>query len=170
MHFFYNGKNFCLQGGAEQCNLKLSQFQREVTIVEGQEVSCYIYMEFELKSRQGGFTNLHLENKVVCQYQNLSGSGPCHVQILDSYFAKLHLQAKERDVFYLTPNKLTDQSKPWYSLIPIGRNHLGSMLKGMCAEVQVSGNFTNHGLRAHGATILYHANLPEKLIQERTDH
>ena len=39
--FFYNGKNFCLRGGAEQCNLKLSQFQTEVTIVEGQEVGCY---------------------------------------------------------------------------------------------------------------------------------
>ena len=42
--FFYNGKNFCLRGGTGQRNLKLSQFQREVTIVEGQEVSCYIYI------------------------------------------------------------------------------------------------------------------------------
>ena len=104
------------------------------------------------------------------QYQNLSGSGPCHVQILDAYFAKLPLQAKERDVFYLTPNKLADQSKPWYSLVSVGRNRLGSMLKDMCAEAQVSGNFTNHSLRAYGATTLYRANLTEKLIQERTGH
>ena len=68
--FLYNGKNFCLWGGAEQHNLKLSQFQREVTIVEGQEVSGYIYTEFGSKSRQGGFTNLNLENKVVRQFQN----------------------------------------------------------------------------------------------------
>ena len=102
------------------------------------------------------------------QYQNLSGSGPCHVQILDAYFAKLPLQAKERDVFYLAPNKLADQSKTWYSLVPLGRNHLGSMLKDMCAEAQVSGNFTNHSLRAYGATTLYRANLPEKLTQKRT--
>ena len=47
--FFCNGKNFCLRGGAEQRNLKLSQFQREVTIVEGQEVSCYIYTELGSK-------------------------------------------------------------------------------------------------------------------------
>ena len=66
-----------------------------------------IYTEFRSK-RQGGFTNIHLENKVVRQYQNFSGSGPCHVQILDIYFAKLPLQAKERNVFYLTPNKLAD--------------------------------------------------------------
>ena len=41
------------------------------------------------------------------------------------------------------------------------------MFKDMCAEAQVSGNFTNHSLRAHGATTLCCANLPEKLIQER---
>ena len=83
---------------------------------------------------QGGFTNLHLENKVVHQYQNLSGSGSCYVQILDAYCGKLPLQAKERHVFYLMPNKLADQSKPWYSLVPVGRSCLGSMLKDMCAE------------------------------------
>ena len=142
--FFYNGKNFCLRGSAEQRNLKLLQFQREVTIVEDQEVSFYIYTKFGSKNRQGGFTNLHVENKVVPLYQNLSESGSCHVQILDAYFAKLPLQAKEKDVFYLTPSKLTDQSKPWYLLVPVNRNRLGSMLKDMCTEAQVSGNFTNH--------------------------
>ena len=100
----------------------------------------------------------------------MSESGPCHVQIFDAYFAKLPLQAKERDVFYLTPNKHADQSKPRYSLVPVGRNRLVSMLKDMCAEAHVSGNFTNHSLTAYGATTLYHANLPEKLIQERTGH
>ena len=119
------------------------------------------------ESRQGGFNNLHLENKVVRQYQNLFGSGPCHVQILDAYFANLPLQAKERDVFYLTPNKLAVKSKPWYSLVPVSRNRLVSMFKDMYAEAQVSGNFTNHSLRAYGATTLYRANLPEKQIQVR---
>ena len=148
----------------------MSQFQREVTVVDGQEVSCYIYTEFGSKNRQGGCNSLHLENKIVRQYQNLSGSGPCHVQILDAYFSKLPSQAKEKDAFYLTPNKFTGESKAWYSLVPVGRNRLGFMLKDMCAEAQVAGNFTNHSLRAYGATTLYNANLPEKLIQERTGH
>ena len=39
--FFYNGKNFCLWRGAKQPNLELSQLQRDITIVEGQEVSSY---------------------------------------------------------------------------------------------------------------------------------
>ena len=148
----------------------MSQFQREVAVVEGQEIGCYVYTEFGSKNRQGGFKSFHIENKVVCQYQNLSGSGPCHVQILDTYFSKLPPQAKEKDAFYLTPNKVIGESKSWYSQVPVGRNRLGSMLKDMCAEAGVAGNFTNHSLRAYGATTLYNANLPEKLIQERTGH
>ena len=38
-------------------------------VAEGQEVSCYIYTEFGSKNRQGWFTNLNLENKVVHQFQ-----------------------------------------------------------------------------------------------------
>ena len=44
------------------------------------------------------------------------------------------------------------------------------MLKDMCAEAQIPRMFTNHSLRAYGATTLYNANIPEKLIQERTGH
>ena len=80
---------FCLRGGVKQRNLKLSQFQREVAVVEGQEIGCYIYTQFGSKNRQGGFNSFHIENKVVRQYQNLSRSGPCDVQILDTYFSKL---------------------------------------------------------------------------------
>jgi len=139
-------------------------------VVEGQEIACYVYTEFGSKNRQGGFNSLNRDNKIVRQYQNLSDGGVCHVQILDTYFSKLPSQAKENDVFYLTPNKLADKTKPWYSLVPVGRNRLGSMLKDMCVEARISGNFTNHSLRVYGATALYHAKVPEKLIQQRTGH
>ena len=39
----------------------------------------------------------------------------------------------------------------------------------MCAIIGVSGK-TNHSLRATGATRLFPANIPEKLIMERTGH
>ena len=68
---------FCLRGVVKQ-----------VAVVEGQEIGCYIYTEFGSKNRQGGFNSFHIENKVVLQYQNLSRSGPCDVQILDIYFFK----------------------------------------------------------------------------------
>lgn len=43
------------------------------------------------------------------------------------------------------------------------------MLKSMCERVGIFGK-NNHSLRATGATRLFEANVPEKLIQERTGH
>lgn len=40
----------------------------------------------------------------------------------------------------------------------------------MCTEAQISGRKTNHSLRATGATELYTAGVPEKIIKERTGH
>ena len=44
------------------------------------------------------------------------------------------------------------------------------MVKDMCAEAGVKGNKTNHSLRAAGATQLFAAGVPEKVIQQRTGH
>ena len=40
----------------------------------------------------------------------------------------------------------------------------------MCAHAGIEGNKTNHSLQATGASELFHANVPEKMIQERTGH
>ena len=40
----------------------------------------------------------------------------------------------------------------------------------MCAEAGITGNFTNHSLRAYGATTLFQSGVSEKLIQQRTGH
>ena len=39
-----------------------------------------------------------------------------------------------------------------------------------CVDAGISGNKTNHSLRATGASQLFQANVPEKVIQERTGH
>ena len=62
------------------------------------------------------------------------------------------------------------KQKPWFSTIPVGRNTLAKMVKDICKEGQISGNKTNHSLRATGASKLFHAGVPEKFIQERTGH
>ena len=122
--FFYNGKSFCLCGGQEQRGLKLSQITKSVESVGGADVSCYTYREFGSKNRQGGFSSLNSDNKVVKQCENISGNGPCHVKILDIYLSKLPKKAKENDIFYLTPllKKPLDDTKPWYTLTPVGKN------------------------------------------------
>ena len=84
--FFYNGKNFCLRGGLEHRNLKLSQVKKEVTTIDDKKVACYIYSECGSKNNQGGFASLNLKNKSVRQYQNDEDTERCHVRILDRYF------------------------------------------------------------------------------------
>ena len=63
-----------------------------------------------------------------------------------------------------------EQGKPWFCSMPIGKNYLSSMFKDMCAEAGVSGRKTNHSLRATGASELFEAGVPEKIIKERTGH
>ena len=72
-----------------QHGLKLSWITKSVESVGGEDVSCYTYREFGSKSQQGDFSSLNSDNKVVKQYENVSGSGPCHVKILDIYLSKL---------------------------------------------------------------------------------
>ena len=169
--FFYNGKNFCLRGGAEQRGLKLSQLKRETVEVSGKNVSSYVYTEFGSKNRQGGFNSLNSDNKVVRQYANTEGT-VCHVQILDKYLDKIPDEAREADNFYLTPvsTKPADPSMPWYTKIPVGKNTLNKMMKEMSQEASLSTSFTNHSLRAYGTSTMYQAGVPEKIIQERTGH
>ena len=44
------------------------------------------------------------------------------------------------------------------------------MVKDICANAGIEGQKTNHSLRATGASELFHAGVPEKVIQERTGH
>jgi len=45
------------------------------------------------------------------------------------------------------------------------------LIKSICDKAGISGRVTNHSLRAYGATSLFQAKVPEKLIQETTkDH
>ena len=52
----------------------------------------------------------------------------------------------------------------------MGKNTLSKMVKDLCVEAGVSGQKSNHSLRATGCTELYQAGVPEKVIQERTGH
>ena len=44
------------------------------------------------------------------------------------------------------------------------------MMKEMCKEGEFDTTFTNHSLRAYGATKVFQAKVPEKLIQQHTGH
>ena len=150
--------------------MKLSQLRRETTIIDDKELSCYVYTEFGSKNNQGGFASLNQKNKVVRQYE--CDSEQCHVRILDKYLQVLPPDAIKNDIFYLQPlaQVPSNPSAPWFKTTPVGKNTLGTMIKRMYNNAGISDGFTNHSLRAYGATTLFHAEVPEKLIQQRTGH
>ena len=162
--FFLNGKNFCLRGGEEHRHLKLSQLKR------CHDPDHYVYTENTSKNRSGGMAQMRMENKVVPVYASVEAGLRCHVYILDLYFSKLPPRAVANDVFYLQPLQKTDPGGPWFSVLPVGRNTLSTMVKTICAEAGVGGNKTNHSLRATGTSTLFQAGVPEKIIQQRSGH
>ena len=68
------------------------------------------------------------------------------------------------------PKKPKDQDAPWFSPVAIGRNKLAQFVKDMCKEANISGDKTNHSLRATGATAMFAAGVPEKLVKGVTGH
>ena len=53
---------------------------------------------------------------------------------------------------------------------PVGKNTLANMMKRMSKKAGISRGYTNYSLRAYGATTLFHAQVPEKIIQQQTGH
>ena len=138
--FFVVGKMFCLRGGQQHRGLRLSQLKR---------FNKYVYYENTSKNRNGTFKQLRVKNKVVPLHPCPEAGERCPVFILIS---KLHEEAKEKDLFYVRPlEKTSSLSKPWHSLVPIGKHSLHAKMKNMCSEAGISDHKTNHSLRATAA-------------------
>ena len=67
--FFLNGKNFCLRGGSEHWDLKLSQFCQEVVGNNGKQLVRSTYTEYVSRNHVVGLKQIRQENKVVHQYE-----------------------------------------------------------------------------------------------------
>ena len=144
--FFLNGRNLALRGGQKQRNLKLSQFVREK--------DHWKYIENDSKNFRRG---IRRENRVVCVYPHPELGNRCHFHILETYMTRIPMQAKEKDVFYLTALKVVkwEVGNVWFSLVPVGRNKLDLMVKEMCSRAGISEVKSNLSLRATGATRLF---------------
>ena len=160
--FFYMGKVCCLRGGEEQRNLKLSQLTRHE--------NHFMYSEHGSKNRNGGFYQLGIDNKCVPIYRNEQAGERCVFSLLDKYISKLPEEAKAADLFYCRPLQYFKEDGPWYSRQPRGKHILNSMVKSMYLEANLPGNYTNHSLRATGATHLFEHDVPEKVIQGISGH
>ena len=86
------------------------------------------------------------------------------VNVLDATPTRNSERAKDNDMFYLCPlpKKPAEPGKLWYTSTPVCQN---SMMKEICKEAELDSTFTNHSLRAYGATKMFQAKVPERLMQ-----
>ena len=91
--------------------------------------------------------------------------------LIDLYFSKFPQPRETLDFFNLKPlaAKPDDPTKPWFQATPIGKNTLGKFVENMCIDAGVEKK-TNHSLRATGASAMFAAGVPEKLIKSVTGH
>ena len=112
--FYLNGKNFCLRGGVEHRQLKLSQIKRV------DDPPSYIYTGCASKNRAGGLAQLRVKNKVVPIHVVAEATDRCHVYVLDRYMEKIPKEAIKKDNFYLQPiANVKDPAQPWFTTVPV---------------------------------------------------
>ncbi len=98
-----------------------------------------------------------------------------HTQVLGIPAGSVHEEASQ--VRFWTRCPLPSIEKYYFSRsrcttyeeTPVGKNTLSVMVKQICAEAGV-GKKTNHSLRASGASAMFEAHVPEKIIQKTTGH
>lgn len=110
-----------------------------------------------------------MENKSVTIFKNQLARERCLVTLLDAYLEKLPKAALDTDVFYCRSIQKYHDGY-WYSPQARGKNYLSYMVKAMCREAGIEGDFSNHSLRASGATELFQSGVPERVIQDFTGH
>ena len=118
--FYYNGKNFCIRGGDEHRNLRVSQLQRF------SNPDRYVYNEYVSKNHLRTFTKHHISSNIVPIYCQCSQSTckRCHVYLLD---LRIHKQATTRSKTSFTLVLMNWYPKaPWYSAVLVGRTTLST--------------------------------------------
>ena len=122
----------CLRGGQEQQDLKPSQFRCE------HDPDWYVYVENGSKNHPGTFGQKESENKVVTIFKNEKAGQRCPVFLLDIYFKKFPHPPSEIEYFYLRPlpSMPLDDSKLWFSSVPIGKNTLAKFVEQMCKDAE----------------------------------
>ena len=122
-----------------------------------------------LKNRSGSYKDTN-ENKVVKQYADTSLGKRCYYSLIKTYFSKLPKDAAD-DVFYFRAcsKKPKNPCNPWFLRMLVGRKTLNAMVSKIFDSVGIFGK-TNHSLCVTGASRLFTAQVPEKIIQQRTGH
>ena len=165
--FYLNGVHFALRGGVEHRNLRVGDFSQFKILSDSNNIEFLQYTEDKSKTNQGGLPHLKVKPKVVRAYPNTNRPERCIVRLHKKYIALC--PPCDNNSFYRKELRCP-RSDVWFTKQAKGVHSLQQMVSKMCTLGGLSGNRTNHSLRATAATRLYEKGVDEQLIQEVTGH
>ena len=158
--FFYNCKLFGLREGDEHRDLCHKQF-----VLDEDSVGRYLrFMGRSSKNVKGGLRQKDITVKDLKIYAQPQLEGRCIVQIYSLYFGYI----PDKGPFYRKP--LSNSNPPKFGTQVIGRNKLATLMKEICANAGLKGNFTNHSGKATCASRFFEHDVDEQLIMRQTGH
>ena len=167
--FYHAGMQFCLWGIQEHYDMRRQQLVRVPADLQIYDEQVYYkYVEFVSKNNQHRFKDTNASNKEV-KVHAIPGCFRCLVKLLDKYLEKLPLDAQ---YVYMRPlDKIqTSPTKPWYTKQRVGYNTIKGFILKLFATSGLEGLHTNHSLRATSITRMFKADVPEKIIAEKSGH
>ena len=124
------------------------------------------YTEDISKTNQGGLAHRRKEPKQVIHYENIDNPERCLIRLYKLYMSKCPKDRPD-SAFYLKPLN-NPKADCWFCKILIGHNVLQQIIPNLFKAAGIEGHYTNHLLRATGATRLFEAQVDEQLIMQRT--
>ena len=163
--------HFALRAGAEHRNLRIGSTSQIQELFDGQLGLKYLfYREDMSKNRQGGIDHRKIVRKQVRAYENLDEPERCIVKIYQKYLSVRPKGEKCSNAMYLRPLAKTTSDGIWFSMQPMGRHKLSTVVAELLAKIGITGKISNHSLRASAASRLYQNKVDEQLIMETTGH
>ena len=111
-------------------------------------------------SMSAGLNALHNDHQIITEQP---GNDLCPVTSFKKYISLLH---PDITAFFQYPNK----SKKSFTRECVGKNSLGTMMKTIAKQANLSKTYTNHSIRKMTATAMYRSGFSLKEISHVTKH
>ena len=165
--WFLTTKCLGMRGRQESRQLKWGDFERKVDNFGNRFLE---FQERTTKTRQGHTGDSRAFKPKL--WPNVARPERCPLYLLDEYEKHRPLGMTEPESpFYLVVNhKRGPNSTCWYQRQAMGKNSLGSIMKGAAKGAGLEGKITNHSTRRTSISGLVHAGVPLNLVAQHSGH
>lgn len=164
------GVHFALRAVKEHRALRVGPRSQFAIKFDRQGDRYYLeYTEDLSKTNQGGLEHRKVTKKVSCAYENSAEPDKCVVHLYRKYVSLRPSDPKCPPDLYLRP-LVHVKENCWYTMQPMGVNTISKIVSTLAKQVGIEGKVTNHSCRATSATRMFHSNLEEQLVMEKTGH